>query len=110
MQTRRTPPLRRKSPPGGQWLAGEFGWKLVGVRGDHRNFRHAASRFIVTVVHPQERVPAAARLGQLRVNTRAELCVGGATGRARTERHAVAVKSARRFRSLFTRPLAMKEK
>jgi hypothetical protein len=34
-------------------LAEEFGWILVGVRGDHHNFKHPASRFIVTIVHPQ---------------------------------------------------------
>lgn len=38
-------------------LAGEFGWILVGVRGDHHNFKHPASRFIVTIVHPQKDVP-----------------------------------------------------
>jgi predicted RNA binding protein YcfA (HicA-like mRNA interferase family) len=35
----------------------EFGWMLVGVRGDHHNFKHPASRFIVTIVHPQKDVP-----------------------------------------------------
>jgi predicted RNA binding protein YcfA (HicA-like mRNA interferase family) len=38
-------------------LAEEFGWILVGVRGDHHNFKHPASRFIVTIVHPQKDVP-----------------------------------------------------
>ena len=38
-------------------LAEEFGWVLVGVRGDHHNFKHPASRFIVTIVHPQKDVP-----------------------------------------------------
>jgi predicted RNA binding protein YcfA (HicA-like mRNA interferase family) len=38
-------------------LAEEFGWRLVGVRGDHHNFKHPASRFIVTIVHPQKDVP-----------------------------------------------------
>jgi predicted RNA binding protein YcfA (HicA-like mRNA interferase family)/predicted RNase H-like HicB family nuclease len=38
-------------------LAEEFGWMLVGVRGDHHNFKHPASRFIVTIVHPQKDVP-----------------------------------------------------
>ena len=38
-------------------LAEEFGWTLVGVRGDHHNFKHPASRFIVTIVHPQKDVP-----------------------------------------------------
>jgi len=35
-------------------LAEEFGWMLVSVRGDHHNFKHPASRFIVTIVHPQK--------------------------------------------------------
>jgi len=30
---------------------------LAGVRGDHHNFKHPASRFIVTIVHPQKDVP-----------------------------------------------------
>ncbi len=34
-------------------LAEEFGWRFVGVKGDHHNFKHTASRFIVTIVHPQ---------------------------------------------------------
>ncbi len=38
-------------------LADEFGWKLVSVRGDHHNFKNPASRFIVTIVHPQKDVP-----------------------------------------------------
>lgn len=38
-------------------LAEEFGWRLVGVKGDHHNFKHPASRFIVTIVHPQKDVP-----------------------------------------------------
>ena len=38
-------------------LAEEFGWRLAGVRGDHHNFKHPASRFIVTIVHPQKDVP-----------------------------------------------------
>ena len=38
-------------------LAEEFGWKLVGIRGDHYNFKHHGSRFIVTIVHPQKDVP-----------------------------------------------------
>jgi predicted RNA binding protein YcfA (HicA-like mRNA interferase family) len=29
----------------------------LGVRGDHHNFKHPASRFIVTIVHPQKDVP-----------------------------------------------------
>jgi predicted RNA binding protein YcfA (HicA-like mRNA interferase family) len=27
------------------------------VRGDHHNFKHSASRFIVTIVHPRKDVP-----------------------------------------------------
>jgi predicted RNA binding protein YcfA (HicA-like mRNA interferase family) len=27
---------------------------LFGVRGDHHNFKHPASRFIVTIVHPRK--------------------------------------------------------
>src|SRR6266498_1297212 len=38
-------------------LAEEFGWVLVSIRGDHHNFKHPASRFIVTIVHPQKDVP-----------------------------------------------------
>jgi predicted RNA binding protein YcfA (HicA-like mRNA interferase family) len=38
-------------------LAEEFGWRLVGVKGDHHNFKHPASRFLVTIVHPQKDVP-----------------------------------------------------
>jgi predicted RNA binding protein YcfA (HicA-like mRNA interferase family) len=34
-------------------LAEDFGWMLAGVRGDHHNFKLPASRFIVTIVHPQ---------------------------------------------------------
>jgi predicted RNA binding protein YcfA (HicA-like mRNA interferase family) len=38
-------------------LAEEFGWRLAGVTGDHHNFKNPASRFIVTIVHPQKDVP-----------------------------------------------------
>lgn len=38
-------------------LAEAFGWSLVSVRGDHHNFKHSDSRFIVTIVHPQKDVP-----------------------------------------------------
>lgn len=38
-------------------LAGEFGWELIGVKGDHHNFKHPDSRYIVTIVHPQRDVP-----------------------------------------------------
>ena len=38
-------------------LAEEFGWRSVSVKGDHHNFKHPASRFIVTIVHPQKDVP-----------------------------------------------------
>jgi predicted RNA binding protein YcfA (HicA-like mRNA interferase family) len=37
----------------GIWM--DVGWR--GVRGDHHNFKHPASRFIVTIVHPQKDVP-----------------------------------------------------
>lgn len=38
-------------------LAEDFGWRLAGVKGDHHNFKHAGSRFIVTIVHSQKDVP-----------------------------------------------------
>jgi len=38
-------------------LAKEFGWTLISVKGDHHNFKHRESRFIVTIVHPQKDVP-----------------------------------------------------
>lgn len=38
-------------------LAEQNGWKLVGTRGDHYNYKHPKSRFIVTIVHPQKDVP-----------------------------------------------------
>ncbi|MGH8476979.1 MAG: type II toxin-antitoxin system HicA family toxin [Methylococcales bacterium] len=38
-------------------LAEEYGWKLVSVKGDHHNFKHTASRFVVTIVNPQKDVP-----------------------------------------------------
>ena len=38
-------------------LAEDFGWRLASVKGDHHNFKHLASRFIVTIVHPQKDVP-----------------------------------------------------
>ena len=31
--------------------------EVGGREGRHHNFKHAASRFIVTIVHPQEDVP-----------------------------------------------------
>ena len=34
-------------------LAEEFGWRVASVKGGHHNFKHAASRFIVTIVGPQ---------------------------------------------------------
>ena len=39
-------------------LAEENGWRLVSVKGDHHNFKHPDSRFIVTIVHPEKDVPA----------------------------------------------------
>jgi predicted RNA binding protein YcfA (HicA-like mRNA interferase family) len=38
-------------------LAKEFGWIEVSVKGDHYNFKHVDSRFVVTIVHPQKDVP-----------------------------------------------------
>lgn len=38
-------------------MAHEFGWRLVSTRGDHQNFKHPASRYLVTIVHPQKDVP-----------------------------------------------------
>ena len=38
-------------------LAKEFGWELMSIRGDHYNFKHAQSRFVITIVHPQKDVP-----------------------------------------------------
>jgi len=38
-------------------LAREFGWQLVSVKGDHHNFKHKDSRFVLTIVHPQKDVP-----------------------------------------------------
>jgi predicted RNA binding protein YcfA (HicA-like mRNA interferase family) len=32
-------------------LASKFGWTLVSVKGDHHNFKHPESRFIVTIRH-----------------------------------------------------------
>ena len=38
-------------------LAEECGWVLVSVKGDHHNFKHPNSRFIVTIVPPQKDIP-----------------------------------------------------
>jgi predicted RNA binding protein YcfA (HicA-like mRNA interferase family) len=38
-------------------LATEYGWKLMSIKGDHHNFKHDKSRFVVTIVHPQKDVP-----------------------------------------------------
>lgn len=38
-------------------MAIEFGWVRVSTKGDHQNFKHEQSRFIVTIVHPQKDVP-----------------------------------------------------
>jgi predicted RNA binding protein YcfA (HicA-like mRNA interferase family) len=38
-------------------LAEEYGWRQVNVKGDHHNFKHSESRFVVTIVHPQKDVP-----------------------------------------------------
>jgi predicted RNA binding protein YcfA (HicA-like mRNA interferase family) len=45
-------------------LAEEPGWRLVGVRGGHHNFKHPASRFIVTIVHPQKDVSVGRGYGE----------------------------------------------
>jgi predicted RNA binding protein YcfA (HicA-like mRNA interferase family) len=38
-------------------MAKRNGWEPVGVSGDHHNFKHADSKYIVTIVHPQKDVP-----------------------------------------------------
>lgn len=38
-------------------MAKDFGWIKVGVKGDHHNFKHPESRFVLTIVHPQKDVP-----------------------------------------------------
>lgn len=38
-------------------LAKEYGWVQVSIKGDHYNFKHNDSRFVVTIVHPQKDVP-----------------------------------------------------
>lgn len=38
-------------------LANDYGWTKVSVRGDHYNFKHPKSRFVLTIVHPQKDVP-----------------------------------------------------
>jgi len=38
-------------------MAKKCGWTLVSIKGDHYNFKHPGSRFIVTIVHPQKDVP-----------------------------------------------------
>ena len=38
-------------------LAKKHGWVEVSVRGDHHNFKHENSRFIVTIAHPNKNVP-----------------------------------------------------
>lgn len=38
-------------------LAEEFGWELMSIKGDHYNFKHNNSRFVVTIIHPQKDVP-----------------------------------------------------
>jgi predicted RNA binding protein YcfA (HicA-like mRNA interferase family) len=36
-------------------MAKEYGWALVSVKGDHFNFKHTESRFIVTIVHQKDK-------------------------------------------------------
>ena len=38
-------------------LVEEFCWTLVSIKGDHCNYKHPESRFVVTIVHPQKDVP-----------------------------------------------------
>ncbi len=38
-------------------LAKQYGWTLVSTHGDHRNYKHSNSQYIVTIVHPQKDVP-----------------------------------------------------
>jgi len=38
-------------------LAKKHGWEQVSITGDHYNFKHKESRYIVTIVHPQKDVP-----------------------------------------------------
>ncbi len=38
-------------------LAKKFGWIQISIKGDHYNFKHSKSRFVVTIVHPQKDVP-----------------------------------------------------
>lgn len=38
-------------------LAKDFGWEKVSIKGDHHNFKHKDSRFVVTIVHPQKDAP-----------------------------------------------------
>ncbi len=38
-------------------LSKEYDWKQVSIKGDHYNFKHNESRFVVTIVHPQKDVP-----------------------------------------------------
>jgi predicted RNA binding protein YcfA (HicA-like mRNA interferase family) len=44
-------------------LAEELGWRLVGVRGSHHNYKYPASPFIAAIVHPQKDVPTGASGG-----------------------------------------------
>ncbi len=38
-------------------LAEEYGWQKLSIKGDHHNFKHKDSQFVVTIVHPQKDVP-----------------------------------------------------
>lgn len=38
-------------------MAYQYGWELVSIKGDHHNFKHRESRYILTIVHPQKDVP-----------------------------------------------------
>lgn len=43
--------------PGTRETGGKNGWRLVSIKGDHYNFKHPDSRFIVTIAHQQKDVP-----------------------------------------------------
>ncbi len=47
-------------------LAKEFAWLQVSIKGDHYNFKHNASRFVVTIVHPQKDVPIGRAINTLK--------------------------------------------
>jgi predicted RNA binding protein YcfA (HicA-like mRNA interferase family) len=38
-------------------MAKRYGWSQISTKGDHHNFKHSRSRFVVTIIHPQKDVP-----------------------------------------------------